>query len=138
MPPPDSLILFFRILGLVASVALFVRLARLDLIRKYRIFSAYLIFASIRTAAGFPFPSNSSAYFYLWRATEPIYWAFYLLLVGEVYSLVFQGYVGIRSLSRWALMAGVVLALLVSGVTIMPLFQERMPLSQVLFYYLRI
>ncbi len=138
MAASDAFIFFFRIVTLIASGLLCARLVSFGLHRKYRVFFAYLIFLVLRTVAGFPFRSQSDIYFKLWAFTEPVYWLFYVLLVLEVYTLVLQQYRGIQSLSRWALGCGLGASLGLSALSLIPMLNDPLHPSHVLFYYLRV
>jgi hypothetical protein len=63
-----------------------------------------------------PFATN--IYANLWMATEPVLWVFYVLVVLELYSLILQNYKGIASLGRWVLLGGLVIAVVLSVLTL--------------------
>jgi hypothetical protein len=114
-----------------AYLALYWRLRHEGLHRTYRVFSAYLVFHAARSAtlAGMPVlwslfrkgryvHFGNDVYGWFWVLTEPILWVFYILLLLELYSLVFRNYRGITSLSRWAILAGLIVAIVLSALTL--------------------
>jgi hypothetical protein len=118
-------------LAVAGHLVLAVLFWRNGLHRTYRFFFGYLVFRVTRSAllAGGPVivrlfdrrpnvPFATNAYAWLWILTEPVMWFFYILVVLELYSLVLQGYPGIASLSRWALMAGLTVAVGISALTL--------------------
>ncbi len=113
------------------KLLLAIRIWKTGLHRTYRFFFGYLVFDFLIGVllALTPFaarawgeasddPFGTFAYFWAWAATEPIHLVWYVLIVLELYSLVFQDYKGIASLSRWALLAGLAVSLTVSSLTL--------------------
>ncbi len=112
-------------------LVLLLRIYRLGLHRTYRFFAGYLAFRVFRALALTLLPPvvqrllsrpdvrfETDAYGWIWLVTQPMLWMAYILVVLELYSLVFQNYKGIASLSRWVLMAGLVLAIGISSLTL--------------------
>lgn len=107
-----------NILIVVASALLSARLYFSGLHRRYRAFFLFLVFF---TAIDIPFAilsPSSNAYQKLWILTEPISWFFYAWVVLELYSLVLEDYKGLYTAGRWLLFAAILVALLVSAVTL--------------------
>jgi hypothetical protein len=90
------------------------RLLRCRLHRRYRVFFAFLLFSSVRTAVLLAYPIHTAGYMKIWVLTEPVLWVFYILLVLELYSLILEGHKGLYTLGRWAMYAASVAAFLVS------------------------
>jgi hypothetical protein len=107
-------------LGTVFELLLVVRLFRLELARKYRLFLAYLVFDSVRSLVMWFYFPGSVAYRNLWRATEPVIWLLYVLVVLELCSLVFKDYRGIQALGRWIVYGSLALSVLLSIITVLP------------------
>jgi hypothetical protein len=118
-------------LTIAAYVALYLRLRRESLQHTYRVFAAYLLFHVGRSGAlaavlllwplfhkGPHVQFGNNFYGWIWLLSEPVLWLFYILLVLELYSLVFRDYKGIASLSRWAIVVGLVIAIVVSSFTL--------------------
>jgi len=115
-----------------------IRLVYSGLYRRYRAFFAYLIFRFLYTAAIlFVFKNSSSAaYGWFWILTEPIIWLFYVVVVVELYSLILERHKGLYTLGRWVLYVGLSLAILISGLTLLPQFGGgRAQRSRLLPYY---
>ncbi|MGE5645118.1 MAG: hypothetical protein ACM336_04940 [Acidobacteriota bacterium] len=119
---------FIWLLSTAGYLLLFLRLRHERLNRTYRFFAAYLLFHVVRSLGlalaapvGRLVAKDSSAgfaadlYGWVWVATEPILWLLYILIVLELYGLVFQKYKGIASLGRWAIFAGLGIALAISS-----------------------
>jgi hypothetical protein len=118
-------------LTILGHAALLVRLWALGLHRIYRCFASFLLFSVVRSLflLGLPWavqlvegrpnlPFATKSYSYVWVATEPLLWVFYVLVVLELYSLILQNYKGIASLGRWVLLAGLVTAVVISVMTL--------------------
>jgi hypothetical protein len=128
----DRAELYLFWLTIAGQVLLYLRMRHEGLHRVYRFFAAYLLFRALRAGAlaalpplsrllagqSWISPFQTNLYGWVWLATEPVLWIFYILIVLEMYSLVFQNYKGIGSLSRWAVMAGLAIALLLAGLTL--------------------
>jgi hypothetical protein len=111
-------------LAIAGYAVLYVRLRREGLHRTYRFFAGYLVFRFVR-ALGLtaiqnfaPGRFDSDAYAWAWVATEPVLWVLYILIVLELYGLVLQKYPGIASLGRWAIFAGLAIALAIASLTL--------------------
>jgi hypothetical protein len=124
----ETYLWWFTMLG---HLAVYIRLRQNGLHRIYRFFAVYLLFrvfcavlleAVPRVARLIDqrpeVPFGSNAYAVVWAITEVVLWFFYILVVLELYSLVLQNYKGISSLGRWALLAGLLISLAVSSVTL--------------------
>jgi hypothetical protein len=128
-----------RLLGCVGTLSqllLVGNLLRLKLAHKYRFFLAYLIFDSIRSVVMWFYSPGSAAYRDLWRATEPVIWLLYVLVVLELCSLVFKDYQGIRALGRWIVYGSLALSIFLSIITVLPTWvrsaEERFSLQRYL------
>ncbi|MBZ5591433.1 MAG: hypothetical protein LAP39_04290 [Acidobacteriia bacterium] len=93
---------------------------RLKLARSYRFFLAYLVFDCVRSLVLWPYSPGSDFFLNLWRATEPLIWMLYVLVVLELCSLVFKDYRGIHALGRWIVYGSLALSVLLSTVTVLP------------------
>jgi hypothetical protein len=118
-------------LTIAGYLLLFIRLRIAGLHRCYRFFCLYLLFRVLRALLliGVPWgvkqlerrpnvPFATNAYGWVWILTEPALWIFWVLVVLELYSLVLQNYKGIASLGRWVLLAGLVVAVGISFLTL--------------------
>lgn len=93
---------------------------RLRLARNYRFFVAYLVFDCARSLAAWFSSPGSIFYRNLWRATEPVIWILYVLVVLELCSLVLKDYLGIHALGRWIVYGSLALSVLLSTITVLP------------------
>ena len=131
MPRVEQVLEYVWWSTIVGHLLLLLRLRLTGLHRSYRYFSAYLLFRVLRAILliGVPWGVNSlqggpnvpfatNAYRYVWAVTEPVLWVFWVLVVLELYSLVLQDYKGIASLGRWVLLAGLVVGV---GITLLTL-----------------
>jgi hypothetical protein len=118
-------------LSIAGYVVLFVHLRREGLQRTYRFFSVFVVFSVLRALtlmSAAPLAKlvtgNSSerfglnVYGWTWMLTEPVEWTLYILIVLELYGLVLQKYPGIASLGRWAIFAGLGIALAITALTL--------------------
>jgi hypothetical protein len=106
--------------NLILSGVLAARLLQLKLARTYRFFVAYLLFSVIRGLLSWSFSLESIAYRNIWRATQPIIWLLYVLVVLELCSLVFKEYRGIQALGRWAIYGSLAVSVCLSTITLVP------------------
>jgi len=125
-----------RILDLlipVGTAILSVRLFAGGLHRRYRVFSLYLIFATLHLGVLASLKQSSDLYQQVWVLTEPLDWLFYVLVVVEIYALVLEDYQGLSTVGRWALITAVAVALLASGISLMA--PSQFSQSQLMRYY---
>jgi hypothetical protein len=112
-------------------LVLYLRLRHEGLEHTYPVFAGYLLFHFVRSGVLAALPLvwplfwkgpyvqfGNDLYGWTWLLTEPVLWVFYVLLVLELYSLVFRDYRGIASLSRWTILAGLVIAIVVASLTL--------------------
>jgi len=84
----------------------------------YPFFSSYLAYRLVRAVVLYAIPYNTNAYGWVWLASAPLSWVFYILVVLELYSLVLRNYKGIATLGRWTLMAALGISILISALTL--------------------
>jgi len=120
---------------LVAGTAILaVRLFVAGLHRRYRVFSFFLIFETLRSGVFTSLNQASGAYQKVWVLTEPLEWLFYILVVLEIYALVLEDYRGLSTVGRGALIAAVVVALLASGISLIAPSQSTQSLLMRYYY----
>src|SRR5689334_1375516 len=81
------------------------------------------LFFALRVVTGIPLlllPLTSHAYFYLYVVGAPITWICWILIVRELFGLVFERHKGLSTVGRWAMYAGAVLSMVVSILTLIP------------------
>jgi hypothetical protein len=142
----DSIVRYLWLVAIAGHAILYYRLWRTGLRRTYRFFAAYVLFRLLRSALleiGPLFVPNarfvgSNLYAQLWMATEPVLWMLYVLVVLELYSLVFQKYKGIASLGRWVVLAGLAVALVLSSLSLSADLSNPAEQFPILRYFLAI
>jgi hypothetical protein len=108
-----------NLLIVAGTATLGVRLFAAGLHKRYRVFLVYLIFTALRLGVVSWIRPSANIYEKIWVLTEPLEWLLYVLVVLEIYALVLQDYRGLATLGRWALISGVLIALLASGISLM-------------------
>ena len=124
------------LLNFLLLVALIAKLLWSGLHRRYRAFFFWVCFQVGRNAISYllsrernfslsfwfrPQPFDAvEIYFYFWFWTEPILIVSFILAVFEIYSLALQRYRGIRTISKRILTLSLVLASVISVLSILP------------------
>jgi hypothetical protein len=120
---------------LLGSAFLAYKLYRTGLYRRYPIFFAYFVFRVPSSIWPLLLDTSSAAYQKLWICTDPIVIVFYILLVRELYRLVLEKYKGLYTLGRWAMYVSMTVAVIISGLSLIPRIRPSMPQrSKVMFY----
>jgi hypothetical protein len=120
MPAFDFWITAAQWLNAFVFGAVALRLHRLRLREKYRVFFWYLSFSTLRSAALLVFDYRSAAYFFAWLFTEPVLWVMNILMIRELFSLVLARHKGIGQLGRWLFHGALLLAISISTVSLLP------------------
>jgi hypothetical protein len=105
------------ILVLVQATLLLGLIARLwsaGLYREYPYFFSYLLADLLQSVILSFIPFKGAAYPYFWLVTEAIIVCFFVLIIGELYRVVFREFPGIASISRRYITVTIALAILVS------------------------
>src|SRR5208283_3769325 len=102
MPAADAILAFMDWLEIAGFFVLYLRLRQQGLHRIYRVFAAYLLFRTGRTLALATLPPiwygahrvsyvrlGNNVYAWGWVLTEPVAWVLQVLVVLELYSLIF-------------------------------------------------
>jgi len=97
-----------------AAAAAVVRLIYLNLAKRFPAFLAYLIFETVMSVYYGLLNQSSVQYFWSYLVLEPAECIFSIIAVRELFALTFDDYPGIRTVGRWMMYAGIVLALIVS------------------------
>ena len=109
-----------RSLNILACALVVWRLYASSLHRTYRLFFAYVMLQLARSVVLLPLSSKGVTYYRIWVITQPLLWLLYVLVVFELYSLVWKQYRGIYSLGRWFLVAAVSMSVLLSALAVFP------------------
>ncbi len=103
---------------LVGCAALMGKLCTAGLHRVFPFLFIYLLYRLVRGVALYYLPFGTNLYGWSWVASAPLFWLAYILVVLELYSLVLRSYPGIASLGRWVLIAGLVISIGASGLSL--------------------
>src|SRR5438105_5350613 len=123
---------FLIVIQAIALVALCARMWRSRLHRTYVWFFDYLLLALIQLVVLVVIPFNGTLYVDAWIATEAIILCFYALIVLETYSTVLRDLPGIATIARRYIMVALVLAFLISALTMV--FGKR-PTSILAYFF---
>jgi len=131
MPPVDAILTYLAWVTLAAFFVLYLRLRQQRLHHVYRVFAAFVLFRAARDLALVALPAlwygvhhlpyvrlSNNVYAWVWVLTEPAMWLLHMLVVLELYSLVLQNYKGLASMSRWVMLAGITIAVVLSSATL--------------------
>jgi hypothetical protein len=120
MPPFET---WERILGFVVaalSALLAVSLWTRGLARLYPVFTFFLAYGALRSLFVATVPLRGSNYAYFFIVTELVQMTLYILMLLELYSLVFDKFNGIRIASRWTLSLALGVSILLSAASLAP------------------
>jgi len=92
-----------QVLSLLLVVALVGRLTQLGLYRVYPFFFASLCIPVVLQSSVLLYGAGSFVYFWCYAVAQPIRNILYILIVWELFSVIFRNYAGLRSLSRWVM-----------------------------------
>jgi len=92
-----------QVLSLLLLIVLVGRLTQLGLYRLYPFFFTSLCIPVVSQFAGVVYGDRSFPYFYCYVVAQPIRNFLYILIVWELFSVIFRNYAGLRSLSRWVM-----------------------------------
>ncbi|HXN49851.1 MAG TPA: hypothetical protein VN893_24580 [Bryobacteraceae bacterium] len=131
MPTADAILAYVAWATLASFFVLYLRLRQQGLQHVYRFFAAFVLFRAVRDLALVALPAlwyglhhrpyvrlGNNVYAWVWVLLEPPMWILHILVVLELYSLVLQNYKGIASMGRWAVFAGLTVAVVLSCATL--------------------
>jgi hypothetical protein len=110
----------FALAGILGQVILLWRLRRFGIGRAYRAFSIYLLTHTVEAALLFPLDPSTNLYGYIFFLFVPLRCLVAFLAIQELYGLVLARYSGIETLSRRVIQAGLLVAFLLSGISLYP------------------
>jgi hypothetical protein len=131
-----ALVLFLKVVSLLGSALTACKLYRSGLYRRYPVFFTYFVFRVPDGIWPFVLDIKSPAYQKAWILTEPVLWAFYILLVFELYRLVLEKYKGLYTLGRWAMYGGIFVSAAVSALSMILKIKPSAPQRSNIFGYL--
>jgi len=112
------------LLSVICHLALLWRLWREGLARPYPFLTLYLVADLAQVVLVIPIRPESPAYRIIYFASNPVIWLFAYFVVVELYRLILEDYPGISSAGRRAVTGCLILAVLVSGLTVLPSLQS--------------
>jgi hypothetical protein len=121
-----SLVFYLTILSLSGSGLVVGKLLISGLSRSYPAFFWYFVFRIYLLFISLQLDVRSDAYFYHFVFMEPIVWAFYILVVGELWGLILNKYQGLKWMGRIAMVLAVAIA---GGVSLFLLTSKLTPAS---------
>ncbi|MGI8990253.1 MAG: hypothetical protein ACR2I2_11825 [Bryobacteraceae bacterium] len=131
MPALFSIILFVDILANACAVA---RFYWYGLYRVYNWFFMFLVAQFGQAFILFFLNIASPMYFWVYVCTQPVLWVLYILIVRELYSLIFKNYQGIYTLGRWAMYAAWTISIGVSALSLIATSRSRPRVASNLYY----
>lgn len=106
-----------ELLQTAAAAATATRLLYLNQARRFPALLAYLVFLAVIDLDLGLLYTGSVFYFWTYVVLESLKWIFSIFAIRELFALAFHSYPGIRTAGRWAMYAGVGLALGISLLT---------------------
>jgi hypothetical protein len=92
-----------EVLTLLVNVVALLRLVQLKLYSVYPFFFTFLCIQFVSKGVVVVYGIKSLAFFYCYVWLSPVRAILYLLVVWELFSVIFRNYAGLRSLSRWVM-----------------------------------
>lgn len=114
------------LLSPIGSVLALYRLYSTRLYRKYRIFSAFLVFWLVASVPPLFLDQSGKPYFSYFVAAAVIGWYFYIRIVFEMLALVLERHKGFYTLGRWAIYGGLAVSLVISALALYPKLTPQM------------
>jgi len=114
----------FQAVSVLAYALTIVKLFSSGLRRRYRFFFAYLVFALPVLVWSCLADQTSQHYLWVFLYLEPVSALFSILIVLELYRLVFEDYKGLYTVAKWAMLLAVMIATVVSTVGLLPVLSR--------------
>jgi hypothetical protein len=92
-----------EVLCLLVNAVALLRLVQVRLFSVYPFFFTFLSIQCVSKAVEVFYGTKSLAFFYCYVWVSPVRNVLYLLVVWELFSVIFRNYAGLRSLSRWVM-----------------------------------
>ena len=122
-----ALLSYLPAISTVAAGLTAIKLLKTGLFQRYPAFFASLIVPIPLFASLMFIKPSSDRYFFIWRATQPVEWFFYIAMVFELYRIILARHKGLYSLGRWAMYAGIFISVTISALTLLPHITPQMP-----------
>src|ERR1017187_8235390 len=126
-----------RVVCILASALIAVRLYRSQLFRRYPALFAYMVFHVPFDMFPLVLNVKSPAYFWFWCTSIPFAWVLNILVVRELCRVVLERHQGLYTLGRWVMYGGVALSGVLTLLSLLPRIDSTLPArSRVLWYAL--
>lgn len=125
--PNHALVLFFEWVSLLGAALTGFKLFRSGLYRRYRFFFVYLVSLVPYGICLLALDVHSGLYQEFWTVTTPLFWLLYILVVFELCGLILEKYKGLYTLGRWAMCLGLVIAVTLSVLSLLPYIAPATP-----------
>ena len=122
-----ALVLFFEWVSLTGAGLTALKLLRSGLYRRYRFFFLYLVSLVPYDVCLLVLDVKSGLYQKFWTVTAPLFWLLYILVVFELCGLILEKHKGLYTLGRWAMYLGIVVAVTLSLLSLLPHITAAMP-----------
>lgn len=118
--PSHALVLFLEWVSLLGAGLTGLKLISSGLYRRYRFFLVYLVSLVPYGICLLVLDVHSGSYQKFWTVTTPLFWLLYVLVVFELCGLILERHKGLYTLGRWAMYAGLAVAVSVSVLSLLP------------------
>ncbi|MGB7723243.1 MAG: hypothetical protein WBL65_25315 [Bryobacteraceae bacterium] len=134
--PSSALVLFFEWVSLLGAGLTALKLFRSGLYRRYRFFFVYLVSLVPYGICLLGLDVHSGLYQKFWAVTAPLFWLLYILVVFELCGLILEKHKGLYTLGRWAMYLGVVVAVTLSVLSLVPHITPATPQESAIMGYI--
>ena len=134
--PSSALVLFFEWVSLLGAGLTALKLFRSGLYRRYRFFFVYLVSLVPYGICLLGLDVHSGLYQKFWAVTAPLFWLLYILVVFELCGLILEKHKGLYTLGRWAMYLGVVVAVTLSVLSLVPHITPATPQESTIMGYI--
>ena len=134
--PSHALVLFLEWVSLLGAGLTGLKLFRSGLYRRYRFFFVYLVSLVPYGICLLVLDVHSGLYQKFWAVTAPLFWLLYILVVFELCGLILEKHKGLYTLGRWAMYLGVVVAVTLSVLSLVPHITPATPQESTIMGYI--
>jgi hypothetical protein len=104
--------------NVIVSLLLAVRLVRTQLLRRYPMLTLFVVFTPLALIALEFVPRNTNLYAEAYLGLLPPHWILYFAIAYETYRRVLEEHPGIASAGRWLISVGLVIAVLITALSL--------------------
>ena len=106
-------------LNIFVSVALASKIWRIGIRPVYPVLFSFLIYSSVALLILELLPRNTNLYAKVWISLTPLHWILYFCIAYEIFRRVLEEHRGIATAGRWVVTGGLVVAIVVTAVTML-------------------